>query len=356
MICKKEVYLKAYFRKNLGDDLFVRYVVERYPQVSFKISADSPFARPFTHFPNIRNLGKPGQLIDKVCNKIIGKQICRQQMEKSARAVVRIGGSVFIEPIPFSPPKRYFVHPNTFMIGCNFGPYKTEAYRKFIISRLEKSKDVCFRDRYSYEMFSFLDNVRVAPDVLFGYPGYPAVQKGCGVGISVMSIDKRPELRHVADKYYNEIAQTLDECARRQIPVKLFSFCEAEGDAEAIREIMARSKTKRAEVCEYDGDMDAILEQLNECEYIVATRFHAMVIGWCLSKKVFPVVYSNKQLNVMQDIGYRGSLWDLKKTEADSDICLMEHIMAARPIDAKDLQQRAQQQFEMLDRYISEFA
>lgn len=351
MIGKKEIYLKAYFRKNVGDDLFVRCLAERYPHVSFKICTYPAFAQVFARFPNIRNIGKAGLFIDRASNKITGKHIYRMQMEKSAPAVVHIGGSIFIEPYQFS-----LLNPNTFVIGCSFGPYKTEAYRSAVFSELERAKDVCFRDRYSYEMFSSLDHVRMAPDVLFGYPGYPAVQKGCGVGISVMSIDKRPELRHVADKYYNEIAQTLDECARRQIPVKLFSFCEAEGDAEAIREIMARSKTKRAEVCEYDGDMDAILEQLNECEYIVASRFHAMVIGWCLSKKVFPVVYSNKQLNVMQDVGYRGSYWDLKNTEADSELCLMEHIMAACTVDVKEYQQHAQQQFEVLDRYISEFA
>ncbi|MBQ2960644.1 MAG: polysaccharide pyruvyl transferase family protein [Oscillospiraceae bacterium] len=351
MIGKKEIYLKAYFRKNVGDDLFVRCVAERYPNVSFRMFAYPAFAKPFAQFHNIRNIGKVGLFIDRACNRITGKHICRQLMEKSAPAVVHIGGSIFIEPYQFS-----LLNPNTFVIGCNFGPYRTEAYRRSVFSELERAKDVCFRDRYSYEMFSSLNNVRMAPDVLFAYPGYPALQKGHGVGISVMSIDKRPELKHAAEKYYSEIARTLDECARMQIPVKLFSFCEAEGDTEAIREIMARSKTKCAEVCEYDGDMDAILHKLNECEYIVATRFHAMVIGWGLSKKVFPVVYSNKQLNVMQDIGYRGSCWDLKKAEADSDFNLMEHIMAAGTVDVKDCQQHAQEQFEALDRYISEFA
>ena len=351
MIGKKEIYLKAYFRKNVGDDLFVLYVAERYPDVLFNICTFPGFAQVFEQFPNIRNVGKLGQFLDRACNKITGKRLYRQYMEKSARAVVHIGGSIFIEPVQFT-----LLNPNTFMIGCNFGPYKTEAYRKSVFSKLEKAKDVCFRDSYSYEMFSSLNNVRVAPDVLFAYPGYPAVQKGCGVGISVIGIDSRPELKHMADKYYNEIAQTIDKCAQMQLPVKLFSFCEAEGDAKAIRERMARSKTKAAEVCEYDGDMDAVLKQLNECEYIVATRFHAMVIGWCLSKKVFPVIYSDKQLNVMQDVGYQGCWWDLKNTQPDSDFCLMEHIMAACTLDVKDCQQQAQRQFEALDRYISEFA
>lgn len=351
MIGKKEIYLKAYFRKNVGDDLFVRCVAERYPHVMFRIFAFPASAQPFAHLPNIRNIGKVWHFIDRACNKFTGKHICKLQMEKSAPAVVHIGGSILLNPHCFS-----LLNPNTFVIGCNFSPYKTEADYRMIFSKLEKAKDVCFRDRYSYEMFSSLNHARMAPDVLFGYPGYPAFKKGCGVGISVISVDNRPELKHIADKYYNEIAQTIDKCAQMQIPVKLFSFCEAEGDSKAIRDIMARSKTKCAEICKYDGDMDATLEQLNECEYIVATRFHAMVIGWCLSKKVFPVVYSDKQLNVMQDIGYRGSWWDLRKPEADSDVRLMEQIMAACAVDVKDCQQHAQQQFEALDRYISEFA
>jgi colanic acid/amylovoran biosynthesis protein len=242
------------------------------------------------------------------------------------------------------------------VIGCNFGPYKTEAYRAFIFSRLEKARDVCFRDRYSFHVFSSLDHVRVAPDVLFGYPNYPALRQGRGVGISVLCLDDRPELKHMADRYYSVIAQTVDTCAQQKIPVKLFSFCEAEGDPKAIREIMRHSKTKCAEVCEYHGDIDSILEQLNQCEYIVASRFHAMVIGWCLCKKVFPVVYSDKQLHVLHDVGYSGSHWDLRKTEADTDIRLMDRILEANCLDVRDDQERAQQQFEMLDGYINEFA
>lgn len=48
-----------------------------------------------------------------------------------------------------------------------------------------------------------------------------------------------------------------------------------------------------------------------ECEYIVATRFHAMVIGWALRKKVFPIIYSKKTLNVIQDVNFHGKYWNL---------------------------------------------
>ena len=90
MIEKKEIYLKAYFRRNVGDDMFVRCLAERYPHVLFKICTHPAFAQPFAQLPNIRNTGKVGQFIDRASNKITGKYIYRQQMEKSARAYRRV--------------------------------------------------------------------------------------------------------------------------------------------------------------------------------------------------------------------------------------------------------------------------
>ena len=35
-----EVYLKAYYRMNLGDGMFVKCIAERYPEVTFRVYAD----------------------------------------------------------------------------------------------------------------------------------------------------------------------------------------------------------------------------------------------------------------------------------------------------------------------------
>ena len=117
---KKEIYLKAYFRKNLGDDMFVRCIAQRYPNVSFRICTSSGYAQPFKNLPNIRNAGSLGRFIDRACNKIAGTQIFRQHLEMTADAAVHIGGSVFIEPSHFIAPKTYASHSNLFIIGCNF--------------------------------------------------------------------------------------------------------------------------------------------------------------------------------------------------------------------------------------------
>ena len=239
-----------------------------------------------------------------------------------------------------------------FIIGCNFGPYKTREYRDFVFSTLQKATDVCFRDRYSYEEFSELRHARIAPDILFGYPGYPNTKKGVGVGISVIDPAVHSDLEHIADSYYFTIAKMIDNYAKNGVPVKLFVFCKDEGDGNAVSEIMMRCETNEAEICEYSGDIDATLDQLNSCEYIVASRFHAMIIGWCLSKKVFPVIYSNKQLNVIDDVNYPGPYWDLReKLECTAD-SIIYSVHKAESFDVDEYRWYSKRHFDKFGDYL----
>ena len=331
--------------------MFVRCITERYPNSIFKIAAHPKYSQHFKNLSNIKSFSYLEYLIDTFTNKIFKKNTYRQWVEESADATVHIGGSIFIEPAKFIPPQNYYSNPKIFFIGCNFGPYKTNEYKEFTFLRLQKAEDVCFRDKYSYDMFSDLDNVRVAPDVLFGYKGYPTPKTGYGIGISVIDLENRSDLKHMADEYYNVIAQIVDDCVFKGIPVKLISFCEDEGDKKAIQEITNRCKTNRAEICEYNGDIDAILDEINECEYVVASRFHAMIIGWCLSKKVFPIIYSDKQTNVIDDVGYFGAKWDLRKEVYTADK-LFKDTTSSNNHNIERFIKEADSQFEALDDYL----
>ena len=352
-IPKKNIYLKAYFRNNLGDDMFVRCIAKRYPNTLFRISTSQNYAKAFKSQLNIKNLSSFQYFMDRVSGKILKKRIFKQRVEKKSHATVHIGGSIFIEPENFIVPKQPDAKSNLYIIGCNFGPYKTRAYRNFVYSKLQNSTDVCFRDRYSYNEFSDIAHTRFAPDVLFGYPGYPVPQKGSGVGISVICLDGRPELRYIADVYYNVIAQTIDCCSQEGRAVKLFSFCSDEGDAKAVEEITKRCNCDNVEICKYDGDIDFMLEKLNSCEYIIASRFHAMIIGWVLSKKVFPIVYSDKQLNVIKDTNFMGPYWDLRDTEIYTSNQLFQNMIHSEVFShVNELKANSEIQFEKLDEYL----
>ena len=49
-----EVYLKAYYRMNLGDDMFVKCIAERYPEVTFRVYADRRYLAAFEGIRNIK--------------------------------------------------------------------------------------------------------------------------------------------------------------------------------------------------------------------------------------------------------------------------------------------------------------
>ncbi|MGL4645564.1 MAG: polysaccharide pyruvyl transferase family protein, partial [Cetobacterium sp.] len=65
----------------------------------------------------------------------------------------------------------------------------------------------------------------------------------------------------------------------------------------------------------YRGDMNEALEILNKADSIVATRFHAMILGFVLKKPVFPIVYSKKMTNVLEDLEFKQNYASLENLQ-----------------------------------------
>ena len=83
----------------------------------------------------------------------------------------------------------------------------------------------------------------------------------------------------------------------------------------------------------------------------MATRFHAMMIGWMLSKKVLPVVYSAKQTNVINDIGFTVAVRNLTKkgTRSLSEL-LKKYLSEPVGFYVGQLSTEAENQFCVTDR------
>ena len=58
----KKVFLYAYDRQNLGDDLFVHTIVRRYPHVQFYMWSDRKNREVFAHLPNLKVVDKDSRL------------------------------------------------------------------------------------------------------------------------------------------------------------------------------------------------------------------------------------------------------------------------------------------------------
>ena len=104
------------------------------------------------------------------------------------------------------------------------------------------------------------------------------------------------------------------------------------------------------QICElkYDGiNSKELLQAIAESEGVVTSRFHGVILGLAAGRPVFPVVYSDKTINVLNDMRFQGAYADIRALqEADSCMVIQE---AALVESVEELKVSAQKHFEKLD-------
>ena len=87
------------------------------------------------------------------------------------------------------------------------------------------------------------------------------------------------------ETYFNKIAQLADEFIKKGYKVILMGFCNFEGDTVAVSKV-ADLMNCSAEKYVYQGNVNEAFSILSEADIIFATRFHAMILGWNMEKRV----------------------------------------------------------------------
>jgi colanic acid/amylovoran biosynthesis protein len=320
----KKIRLYAYTKGNLGDDLFVRHIVRRYPKVQFFINGELEKAHAFREEKNLKVINEDPWLV-RQAHRIRPSLAARLRnyLEQSYDAVVYIGGSIFIEYSNWETILTWWryeaEHCVFFAIGSNFGPWHTEEYLHQMGEIFGKMQDVCFRDHYSERLFSAKKTVRYAPDILLDYPMPHCEMVPGKVFISVINCEEKDEGENklsVYEKVYTkQMACVADRLIETGYKVVFSSFCSEEGDERQIDKIAAIMKHPgEFEKCCYMGEnTDEVLREITSSEWIVAARFHAMILGFAAGRPVIPVVYSEKTKHVLEDIGFTGRFLDIHK-------------------------------------------
>ncbi len=353
-----KVYLRGFFYSNLGDDLFVHILAERYPDIDFCLIVNSEYERAYSNEKNIRvvKLNKLRRGIQKIKNLINLEDIYVKEEKKADLSIV-IGGSMFQEnPKDDGAVKRLNSFPgkysDTYIVGINFGPYQTERYKSAVANYLKIAKDVCFRDYKSYCFFNDLENVRWEQDIVFGIkavvPKMRSEQKICV--ISVIDFKDRNYLSEYWDDYLEFIVKIVEKNCRKGFNIHLVSFCKMEGDEEAIEEVIKNvneSFKKQISFLKYNGEnWKEIVIDISCAEYIIATRFHSMILGFAFQIPTLPIIYNEKCRNVLVDLGYGNAgieVEDLKKV----DICENDFIKINK---IENIEKSSMNQFCMLDK------
>ncbi|GHN21297.1 hypothetical protein ME784_18120 [Lactobacillus delbrueckii] len=332
MIKHKKILVEFYAKKNFGDDMFVRIIADRYPNTDFYIFGRTKYIDPFKDIENVHLLRDTIliRLIRKICKKLSGRDYIYRKRALRSDLVLRVGGSIFPEPKK-NLLTQYFKNesnkisdsPKIVILGSNFGPYKSQIFLDFWRKEFKKCSYVTVRDKASYALFDDIKKVHYAPDILLGINSYLTNKKIVKkkkekyVAISVVSKahnknERQDFVKKIVDliRYYND----------QNIGVVLMSFCEDEGDMDLIKEIQNASR-KEVKVLNYQGNVDEVLNCIQNAEYVIGSRFHSIIMALAMRVPCYPISYSNKTENLLHDIHFDGNF---SKITEFSDKTLLE--------------------------------
>lgn len=348
----KRVFLMAYLRKNFGDDLFVKMLLEKYKNIEFYIKHDKhEYIDVLDKYKNLHVLyGKDTD--DELYNNIDVNEY---------DAYVYIGGSIFMEGGScynlsekfYDFVKRCKQNNKPFCyISCNYGPYQTQEYFELSQKNFKECTDICFRDLYSYNLFSNIQTVRYAPDFAFSY-NTPKIEKQKGtVGITVIDLNIRNDLKNISDKYMKFLKNNIKNYISLGKEVYLFSFCKNEGDEYTIEKVLESFPNEsHLHVVKYTGDIDEFLSKYNLMEYMICARFHAMILSSIVMQKMYIMSYSKKIDRVIEDLDLGLPIMNINRLEEKHNLALADF----KSVDNEKINKiskEAEKQDEAIRKYI----
>lgn len=354
------IHLSGYFHENLGDDLFFHILTRRYPQHRFYVLAHGDHAQAYQGASNVivHSQGKLLRGVDKVLSKLSPRLSLGNLYGSTKDLSILIGGSMFQELFDDgSDLKRLKLMPQNhnrlYILGINYGPAKTQAHLEACRAYLGTATDVCFRDKTSYRLFQELANTRVGNDIVFGIGKLcPApVEKENTCIIAPIDFSAKPSLAPYKQHYLDFLTQQILEQQAMGRRVKLMSFCRWEGDENAIGELLEQCPDQartQIDTIFYDGqNWQDLCAAIGASSYVIATRFHSMVLALAYGVPTAVISYSNKTRQLLEDMD-RGHC-----AIAPSALKNITQIIPVTDIDIAHWQAQAEKHFEKLDELLN---
>lgn len=349
----KKVLVFGYSRANLGDDLFIYILANRYPDITFHIHIrEEIYKKAFQNLVNVTYIETD-------------RDVHLVNIEEFD-AFIYIGGSIFMESeyskgevsefTIFAKKCKENKKP-LFYITCNFGPYKTDEYLQNAKKLFELCENICFRDKSSYNLFSDIKSVSYAPEVVFSYNFSKLKQrkKFRSIGISVIDLEIREKLRDKELIYNDYIKRIIIKFLKRGYKVNLISFCSVENDEKAIEKIinlLPENYKQRVGTIKYTGDIETFIKEYSKMKYMVCTRFHSMILSTIMGQKIYNLSYSKKTNNALTDLDIEYKIDDIAQITYETRLSTKDFKKASKKT-VQEISKESENQFRAFEEWLA---
>lgn len=361
----KNIFVHSITTVNVGDDLFMQMLFKRYPDIKMVLYAPSTYKLMFKSFSNVKVVSDNDKFVKRIIR--LSKFLHLPQtmliygfltIKFKINLFLVVGGSLFMEGNSNTPSilrrihyfKCLFPRMKVAVIGSNFGPCSTVNFFNSVRKSLHCADDVCFRDRASYEAFAELSNVRWGNDIVM----HSRIDKDCAiikkknVCINIRSVERWESLRPYKEKYLQTIKSLVSDFQAKGYSISLLSFCEKYGDHEISDELYEQIENKNSiEKLYYKGELNEIINKIAESEYMIATRFHAIILCLIYNVKVLPVSYSIKTENMLKSLNIWDDIFDFG-TFCNTPI----EVLRSKYLANIQIDESKNVQFDWLDNYL----
>lgn len=324
---KKRILVDGYIPNNFGDDLFFYNLVNNAKDIEF-IFIDG--------FEN--NFLKHQENVTFIRNKDLKLKELRKYDE-----YVMIGGSLFQETDYWK--KQFFQRIIKIIkfkmmglkletIGFNFGPYKSKLFLFCYKIYFRFFNVLTVRDDKSYKLLKKNKNIRKYPDIAF-QTNVPNINKEDILGISVMDFGSNDTKQKI---YERALVDLLEKMPESRV-IRLFSFQNSASinDSQIINRILKKISKRKIEVIIYDGNLDDFLMKFGQCNYMITSRFHSLVLSLLFNQPRVIINYNEKITNLYMDLNLDSAIYkvsDLKCNEDFfNDVDLMLHDKVSSGLD-----------------------
>ena len=211
-------------------------------------------------------------------------------------------------------------------LSVGAGPLRQPLSRRIVKAALSLADYRSYRDSFSK---NYLESIRfdtqhdhVFPDLAFSFPTRMLPQHSSNgsrpvVGVGLMTYFNRtgssPEDDSIYSEYIAKMGDFVSWLLEKKYKVRLL-IGDVAYDQPATRDLMAYME-KRGVHCENGAiidepaaSVDQVLSQLAATDFVVASRFHNILLALMLAKPVLAISYHEKNAALMASAGPRGIL------------------------------------------------